>query len=51
MDKNEPPDYIKKKILMYFMRTSFPRILEEERSKESLQNNKPKNCQHIVNKT
>jgi|GEM_PF-5279820 len=26
----EPPKHVKKKILMFFMRTSVPRILKEE---------------------
>lgn len=44
MNKNKiiAPDHVKKKILMFFMRTSLPRILKEEAEAEKLLEKKTK---------
>lgn len=34
-----PPEHVKKKMLMFFMRTSVPRTLEEIRQKEQVAEN------------
>ena len=38
-DIYNPPEHVKKKMLMFFMRTSMPRTLEEIRQKEQVVEN------------
>jgi len=40
----EPPKHIKEKILMFFMRTSVPRILQEEVSEERVEDEINEHC-------